>query len=38
MSPREQYEVELFDNVGIRDIEVVFHGRDIDVAIKLCPN
>lgn len=35
MAPGEEDYKELVDDVFVRDIEVVLHGRDVDIAIEL---
>jgi len=35
MPPREQYQEELVDYVGVRDVEVMLQRRDIYIAIEL---
>lgn len=35
MTPGEEDYKELVDNVFVRDVEVMLHGRDIDIAIEL---
>lgn len=35
MTPGEEDYKELVDDVFVRDIKVVFHGRDIDIAVEL---
>lgn len=35
MAPGEENYKELVDDIFVRDIEVVLHGRDIDIAVEL---
>lgn len=35
MPPWEQDDEELVDNIGVRNVEVMLEGRDIDIAIEL---
>ena len=37
VSPGKEYDEELLHYIGIGHVEIVLHGRDVDVAIELCP-
>jgi prolyl-tRNA editing enzyme YbaK/EbsC (Cys-tRNA(Pro) deacylase) len=38
VSPREKNQKKLVDNIGIRNIEVMFEGGKVNVSVELTPS